>query len=53
MNRSPSAPGLRVLLSRPDYRRLWPAQAISQVGDVAHFMTLALLIVALTGPATR
>lgn len=41
--------GLRVLLRRPAYRRLWLARTISQVGDVAQFTTLALLIVALTG----
>ncbi len=40
---------LRALLSRPAYRRLWVARMVSQVGDVAQFTTLALLIVALTG----
>jgi len=42
-------PGLRRLLSQPTYRRLWLARTISQVGDVAQFTTLALLLVALTG----
>jgi MFS family permease len=42
-------PSLRRLLSRPAYRRLWTARTISQVGDVAQFTTLALLIVELTG----
>ena len=42
-------PGLRALLAQPAYRRLWTARTISQVGDVAQFTTLALLIVALTG----
>ncbi|MDQ6649281.1 MAG: MFS transporter [Actinomycetota bacterium] len=41
--------GLRGLLRRPGYRRLWTARTISQVGDVAQFTTLALLVVALTG----
>jgi MFS family permease len=42
-------PGLRRLLAQPAYRRLWTARTISQVGDVAQFTTLALLIVMLTG----
>lgn len=42
-------PGLRPLLQRPDYRRLWLARTLSQVGDVAQFTTLALLLVTLTG----
>ncbi len=42
-------PGLRRLLGRPGYRRLWLARTISQVGDVAQFTTLALLLFSLTG----
>ena len=42
-------PSLRALLHRPAYRRLWLARTISQVGDVAQFTTLALLLIALTG----
>ena len=42
-------PSLRDLLRRPAYRRLWLARTISQVGDVAQFTTLALLLIALTG----
>jgi len=42
-------PGLRRLLGQPAYRRLWLARTVSQVGDVAQFTTLALLLVALTG----
>ncbi len=42
-------PGLRGLLGQPAYRRLWLARTVSQVGDVAQFTTLALLLVALTG----
>jgi len=40
---------MRHLLSRPAYRRLWLARTVSQVGDVAQFTTLGLLLVALTG----
>jgi MFS family permease len=42
-------PGLRTLLAQPAYRRLWLARTVSQVGDVAQFTTLALLLIALTG----
>ncbi len=42
-------PDLRTLLGRPAYRRLWLARTVSQVGDVAQFTTLALLLVAVTG----
>jgi MFS family permease len=42
-------PGLRRLLGQPAYRKLWAARTISQIGDVAQFTTLALLIVMLTG----
>ena len=40
-----------MLLDRPGYRRLWSARTVSQVGDVAQFTTLALLLVHLTGSA--
>ncbi len=42
-------PDLRGLLGQPAYRRLWVARTVSQVGDVAQFTTLALLLVAVTG----
>ncbi len=42
-------PDLRRLLGQPAYRRLWLARTVSQVGDVAQFTTLALLLIALTG----
>jgi MFS family permease len=45
----PSQPGLRTLLRRPGYRRLWLARTGSQVGDVAQFTTLALLLISVTG----
>lgn len=41
--------GLHGLLAQPAYRRLWTARTVSQVGDVAQFTTLALLVVMLTG----
>jgi len=40
---------LRRLLGQPAYRQLWLARTVSQVGDVAQFTTLALLLVAVTG----
>ena len=46
-----SGPGLRRLLRRPAYRKLWLARTISQIGDVAQFTTLALMVIALTGSA--
>jgi hypothetical protein len=46
------SPGLRSLLAQPAHRRLWIARTISQVGDVAQFTTLALLVVMLTGSAS-
>ncbi len=42
-------PALRTLLGQPAYRRLWLARTVSQVGDVAQFTTLALLLVTVTG----
>jgi MFS family permease len=42
-------PQVRRLLRQPAYRRLWLARTTSQVGDVAQFTTLALLVVTLTG----
>ena len=49
--RSAASPRVRALLARPGYRRLWTARTVSQVGDVAQFTTLALLLVHLTGSA--
>ena len=46
---SGAQPNLRGLLKRPAYRRLWLARTVSQVGDVAQFTTLALLLVTVTG----
>lgn len=44
-------PGMRTVLARPGYRRLWAARTISQCGDVAQFTTVALLVLQLTGSA--
>jgi len=41
--------GLRAVMTRPGYRRLWAARTVSQWGDVAQFTTLALLVLHLTG----
>ncbi len=40
---------LRRLLVRPAYRRLWLARTVSQIGDVAQFTAIGLLLVTLTG----
>jgi len=37
------------VLDRSAYRRLWTARTVGQLGDVAQFTTLALLVVHLTG----
>jgi len=37
------------VLARPGYRRLWAARTVSQVGDIAQFTTVALLVFELTG----
>lgn len=42
-------PGLRSVLANPGYRRLWAARTVSQCGDVAQFVTVALLVLRLTG----
>jgi len=47
--RSDDRAGLRAVMARPGYRRLWAARTISQWGDVAQFTTLALLVLRLTG----
>ncbi len=42
-------PGLRAVLAKPAYRRLWAARTVSQCGDVAQFTTIVLLVLQLTG----
>lgn len=44
-----AGPGLRGVLSRPAYRRLWTARTVSRIGDVVQFTTLSLLVLSLTG----
>lgn len=41
--------GLRAVFALPGYRRLWAARTISQWGDVAASVALALLVFQLTG----
>lgn len=41
--------GLRAVMTKPGYPRLWAARTVSQWGDVAQFTTLALLVLHLTG----
>jgi len=46
----PAGPsGLRAVFALPGYRRLWAARTISQWGDVAASVALALLVFQLTG----
>jgi MFS family permease len=47
--RSDERAGLRTVMARPGYRRLFTARTVSQWGDVAQFTTLALLVLHLTG----
>jgi MFS family permease len=49
MTATPRHAGLRTVLGRGGYRRLWTARTVSQCGDVVQFTTLALLVVRLTG----
>lgn len=42
-------PGLRAVFALPGYRRLWAARTVSQWGDVAASVALALLVFQLTG----
>lgn len=45
----PDRRGLRAVLARPAYRRLWTAQAVSRWGDVFNTVALAVLVFQLTG----
>lgn len=45
----PDRPGLRSVLARPAYRRLWTAQTVSRWGDVFNTVALAVLVFRLTG----
>lgn len=46
---APAALGSREVLRLPDFRRLWAAQGISDVGDGLTMLTLMLLVNQLTG----
>jgi MFS family permease len=41
--------GLRAVLAKPAYRRLWTAQTVSRWGDVFNTVALAVLVFQLTG----
>lgn len=46
----PSAPmGARSVLRIPDYRRLWVAQGVSDIGDALTSLTLLIVVTRLTG----
>jgi MFS family permease len=45
----PDRRGLRAVLARPAYRRLWTAQTVSRWGDVFNTVALAVLVFQLTG----
>lgn len=45
----PDRRGLRAVLARPAYRRLWTAQTVSRWGDVFNTVALAVLVFGLTG----
>lgn len=45
----PDRRGLRAVLARPAYRRLWAAQTVSRWGDVFNTVALAVLVFQLTG----
>ena len=47
----PRAPGTRDLLRLPDFRRLYLAQAISDLGDGMTYLALFLVVLELTGSA--
>jgi MFS transporter, DHA3 family, macrolide efflux protein len=46
---SPAPMGVRAVLRIPDFRRLWAAQAISDVGDGLTNLTLLLVVLGMTG----
>lgn len=47
--RADSVPGLLVALSRPDFRRVWLAEIISDAGSFVTFIALAVYVHDLTG----
>lgn len=49
MSAEPGRPGLRSVLRRPAYRRLFAAQTVSRWGDTFNTVALAVLVFRLTG----
>ncbi len=49
MTDSPAALGARSVLRIPDFRRLWTAQGISDIGDAVTNLTLLIVVIRLTG----
>jgi len=45
----PASPGVRDLLRIPDFRRLYIAQAVSDIGDGMTYLALFLLVMSLSG----
>ncbi len=49
MTASPAPLGARDVLRIPDYRRLWAAQGVSDIGDALTNLTLLIVVTTLTG----
>jgi MFS family permease len=49
MTDSPAPLGARAVLRIPDYRRLWAAQGVSDIGDALTSLTLLIVVTRLTG----
>lgn len=49
MTASPAQVGARGVLRIPDYRRLWAAQGVSDIGDALTNLTLLIVVTTLTG----
>ena len=49
MTDSPAALGARSVLRIPDFRRVWTAQGISDIGDAVTNLTLLIVVIRLTG----
>ena len=49
MTEQPASPGVRDLLRIPDFRRLYIAQAVSDLGDGMTYLALFLLVMSLSG----
>jgi MFS family permease len=49
MTETPAPLGARAVLRIPDYRRLWAAQGVSDIGDALTSLTLLIVVTRLTG----